>query len=153
MAKQVWRIFLDTNIYIVGSIDDTSPEAEILRYIGYSENPAGGIDIEVVVSEDLFDEIRRVAKRLRNKDWAGEILARLWQNMRLHYVLIDQADVEQLAMAGIVPTEDIEVYLTARNGQADCFVSANHELIRLLAQRTGEFDCLTPAAFVTRHIP
>jgi predicted nucleic acid-binding protein len=46
----------------------------------------------------------------------------------------------------------IEVYLTARNGQANCFISANHELIRALVQHTGEFECLTPAEFVAKYI-
>lgn len=33
--------------------------------------------IEVVISEILLEEILRVAKRLRNKDWSGEIIGRI----------------------------------------------------------------------------
>jgi predicted nucleic acid-binding protein len=150
VTDRTQRVFLDTNIYIIGILDPASAEARILQWVGFGG--ARSEVVEVVVSEALFDEISRVAKRLRNKDWAGEILARIWQNLNLHYTLVDSDEVAQLVNAGFTPTEDIEVYLTARNGQAHYFVSANHELIHILAQRTGEFVCLTPAAFVAQNI-
>jgi len=46
----------------------------------------------------------------------------------------------------------IGVYLTARNGHAECFVSSNHELIQALVHETGEFECLTPEQFVGKYL-
>ena len=147
---QPQRIFLDTNVYIIGAADSTSAEFRVLKWVGFAEHRPDAP--EVVVSEELFQQIRRVGRRLDSKEWAGQILARIWQNLQLQYVLVDQVEIEQMAQTNTIPKEDIGVYLTARNGQADCFVSANHKLIRVLAQRTGEFACLTPAEFVTAHI-
>lgn len=51
-------------------------------------------------------------------------------------------------IAGNILTEDIEVFLTAQLGNADCFISANRELIKAIAT----FECLTPQAFVTKYL-
>lgn len=53
---------------------------------------------------------------------------------------------------GMVPREDIDIYRTALNGEAECFVSSNHELIRVLAKQSGVFECLMPADFVEKYL-
>ena len=138
-------VFLDTNVYIIGTADPESAEAKILAWLGFLSREAR--KIEVVVSEELFEQISRVAKRLQNKDWAGEILARIWQKMNLRYVLTDPQEWESLAELGLIPREDVGVYLTARNGKAEYFISSNRELIRELSEKTGEFVCMTPEDF------
>jgi len=52
----------------------------------------------------------------------------------------------------MVPREDIAIYRTALNGAAECFVSSNHELVRVLAKHTGVFECLTPVDFVAKYL-
>jgi len=146
------RIFLDTNIYILGAAHVNTVEARILDWAGFAGNSSGSTEVEVVVSPGLFDEILRVSKRLYNKDRAGELVAFIWQRLRLHYVIIDRADVERVVRDGRIPREDAEVYVTARNGQAACFVSANHKLIRALNESTGDFECLTPDEFVGKYL-
>ncbi len=47
------RIFLDTNVFIIGAAYETSAEAQLLRWIGYGEDELS--TIEVVVSQELFD--------------------------------------------------------------------------------------------------
>ncbi|MEL6900245.1 MAG: hypothetical protein AAFP07_04775 [Cyanobacteria bacterium J06606_4] len=144
------RIFLDTNIYIVGAADSQSDESLILEWIGYwKDTPRNA---EVVISQELLEQISRVAKRLRNKDWGGEIIGQIWNNLDIHYVSIDAGAFEKLEAESIIPREDIGVYLTAKAGIADCFVSANHKLIRSLVQDTKEFECLTPAIFFRKYI-
>lgn len=143
-------IFLDTNVYIIGAIEPESPEGIILRALGWKfpNNQAA----TVVISEELIKQIARVAKRLRNKDLSGEIIGRIWQNLKVIYVHIDELELAKMEVLGIIPREDIGVYLTAKTGQADCFISANHKLIKVLAQQTGEFESLTPSAFVSKYI-
>ncbi|MFZ4662252.1 MAG: PIN domain-containing protein [Caldilineaceae bacterium] len=150
MPVQPSRIFLDTNVYIIGAVDAKSAEARILHWLGFRQHRPDAP--EVIVSEELLNQIRRVARRLKDKAWGGQILARIWQNFQIQYVLVDPDEIEQLAVSNTIPKEDVGVYLTARNGQADCFVSANHKLIRALIQRTGEFECLTPTEFVASYI-
>jgi predicted nucleic acid-binding protein len=53
---------------------------------------------------------------------------------------------------GVIPREDVGVYLTASKGEADCFVSANHKLIRSLVSETKEFECLTPEDFAKKYL-
>lgn len=48
---------------------------------------------------------------------------------------------------GTIPNEDIEVYLTAKLGNSDCFVSSNRKLIKAIAT----FECLTPREFINHR--
>lgn len=144
------RLFLDTNVYIIGAALDDSPEALILNWAGFAGQPTE--PVEVVVSDALFGQILRVAKRLQGKDWGGRILAHIWQGMNVAYVVLDDAQVKELLAAGVIPREDVDIYLTAKTGEADCFVSANRELVRVLAGQTGAFECLFAAEFVAKYI-
>lgn len=100
----------------------------------------------------MIEQILRVSKRLRNKDWGSELLGRIWQKLTVRYVLVNLQDFEKVEAIDSLPREDVGVYLTAKSGQAQCFVSANYKLIHVLATRTGEFDCLTPEEFVKKYI-
>lgn len=144
------RIFLDTNVYILGSDSRQSNEGLILTWLGFREDQPS--DTEVVVSQELLDQVARVAKRLRNKDWSGELINRIWQNLNVHYVLLEESALALLEKQAVIPREDVGVYLTAKAGRADCFVSSNHKLIRSLVQSTQEFECLTPAEFVGKYL-
>ena len=144
------RIFLDTNVYILGLSDEESLEARILEWAGMGENGAEGI--EIVVSSELFREIRRVGKRLFDKDWVGLSLAFIWRQLNPHYVVIDDEELRSVIETGLIPREDAAVYLTARVGQAQCFVSANHKLIRALVEYTGDFECFTPVEFAEKYL-
>jgi predicted nucleic acid-binding protein len=144
------RVFLDTNVFIIGAALADSPEAQILRWTGFGMPQPG--PVEVVVSQELFEQIVRVGRRLRGKDWGSEIAGRIWRDLTCVYVFIASYDLVAIQKAGRIPREDIGIYLTAHNGQAQCFVSSNHELIRALAAETGEFECLLPQAFVDQYL-
>ena len=100
--------------------------------------------MEVVISDELLQQILRVSKRLKNKDWGGEIVNTIWRNFQIIYVTLDAEEYYRVEALGVIPREDVGVYLTAKLGNAECFVSANHELIRTLAEKTREFECLRP---------
>ncbi len=146
-------IFLDTNIYIIGAATDDSPEAKILDWAGFGADQTE-IDqrVEVILSDALTDQISRVARRLRHKDWAGEILSEIWQSMNIRFVILDPDEVRNVEKQGAIPREDVTMYLSAKVGHADCFVSANHKLIRALVERSGEFLCYTPTEFIERFL-
>jgi hypothetical protein len=144
------RVFLDTNGYIVGAAFPESAEAAILEWAGFDGTTPPAV--EVVVSEALFEQIRAVARRVRGKDWAGEILMRLWRYMRIRFVIIDPAESTQLTQQGTIPREDVEIFLAARQGGADLFVSANRELVRAAAAQTGAFRCLSAEDFVAQYL-
>ncbi|MDB9311532.1 hypothetical protein PN462_00350 [Spirulina sp. CS-785/01] len=55
----------------------------------------------------------------------------------------------QLINANSIPSEDIEIYLSAKYGEADCFVSGNRALIQAIAA----FQCFTPEAFIQTYLP
>jgi len=67
-------------------------------------------------------------------------------------VILDPDDRSAIEATGAVPREDIGIYLTARAGNAQCFVSTNHELINTLTKTTREFECLTPVEFARRYL-
>jgi predicted nucleic acid-binding protein len=134
---QPQRIFLDTNVYIFGFDQSDNPEKQILSWLAQSDG------IVVLISSDLIEQIRRVAKRQLGKDKAGEILDQIWRNYPIEVVVLT------VSPPGLtIPREDWEIYLTAKQGKADCFVSNNRELIRAIAA----FECLTPEAFVKAYL-
>ncbi|NES70620.1 MAG: PIN domain-containing protein [Okeania sp. SIO2D1] len=144
------RIFFDTNVYIIGFAAPESNEFRCLQWAGLGQKQSSLI--EVVISEILVKEILRVAKRLRNKDWSGEIVNKIWQNLQVFYVLVDEDELEIIENLGNIPREDAGVYLTAKTGKAQCFVSANYKLVKAIVEKTGEFECLTPEAFVNKYV-
>jgi predicted nucleic acid-binding protein len=142
------RIFLDTNIYIIGVANENSYERKILELVGFLKPSS----IEIIVSEELLDQILRVSKRLHNKDWGSQIVARIWQQLQVIYVNFTSEEWLKIEELGLIPREDIGVYLTASKGETQCFVSSNYKLIRCLVQETKEFECLTPQEFVNKYL-
>jgi predicted nucleic acid-binding protein len=144
------RVFLDTNIYIVGDANKQSFESIILEAFGY-RNQSKLIHAEIILSDELLDQIRRVSKYLYGKDQAGEIISNIWRWFDIFYVPSTvnwQQEQLLLSNSNLIPSEDILIYLTAKFGEADCFVSGNRELIRAIA----DFECLTAEDFVKKYI-
>ena len=52
------RICLDTNVYIIGTQDPDSDEAQILQAIGYYGKEQLQLEAEIVLSPELIDQIR-----------------------------------------------------------------------------------------------
>jgi hypothetical protein len=105
------------------------------------------------MSNEVLDQIRRVGRRLSGKDWAGELLSRIWRNLRLVHATVTTQEIAELADAQpIIPREDLIVYLTARNGAAECFISHNHELINALASTQPGFESARPEDFVRLYL-
>ncbi|MGD1701414.1 hypothetical protein [Dapis sp. BLCC M229] len=106
---------------------------------------------EIILSPELIDQIRRVGKYLWNKDKAGLVLGLIWSNLNIFYVTPDaewRNLSKEINSTGNIPTEDIEVFLTAKFGSTDCFVSSNRKLIKAIA----DFECLTPDAFIKKYL-
>lgn len=139
-------IFLDTNIYILGALDLDSDESKILSLLENIDRQP-----KVIFSQELIDQILRVGKRLQNKDWSSGLLTRLWQKLQVDFIFVEDRDIQAIADAGIIPREDAGVYLTAKQGEAQCFVSRNYKLIRTLVEQTEEFECLTPSEFLEKY--
>ena len=140
------RLFLDTNVFILGFLDLSSPEGHILRAL--MDHP----NVTLILSDELVAQIRRVARRTRDKDWAGYLLSRIWQDYPIKYVRVSVHEKRELEAQADIPHEDIGIYLTALYGQAECFVSANHELVQQAAARQRLFECLTPDEFLSKYL-
>jgi predicted nucleic acid-binding protein len=144
------RIFLDTNIFIIGDADKQSPESCILEALGYRNKPIL-LDAEIILSEELVDQIRRVSKYLYGKERARSVLSGIWKWLNIHYVpsTIDWHDEKSsLIDSKIIPSEDIEIYLSAKYGEAQCFISGNRKLIQAIA----DFECLTAENFIHKYL-
>ncbi|MFM7577773.1 MAG: PIN domain-containing protein [Microcystaceae cyanobacterium] len=148
--KTLQRIFLDTNIFIIGDVDQQSSESLILEALGYRNKPIF-LNAEIIISEELIDQIRRVSKYLYGKDQAGAIIANIWQWLNIYYLPSTtnwEQDKQNLISENIIPSEDIEIYLSAKYGQTDCFVSGNRRLIQAIA----DFECLNAESFIKTYL-
>lgn len=144
------RLFLDTNIFILGDADRTSSESFILEALGY-RNHSPILQVELILSDELLDQIRRVGKYLYGKDQAGQLLSNIWRWFDIFYVssTVDWSEEKsRLINRKIIPLEDLEIFLSAKYGQANCFVSGNRELLKAIA----EFECLTPDDFIQKYL-
>jgi predicted nucleic acid-binding protein len=135
-------------VYINGVLIEQSPEATILDWLATAKSEDE--KIVVVISSELIAQISRVARRIRNKDWSGEILSALW-NLNVTFIKIEPEDLATLSPIAI-PREDIEIYIAAKLGGAQCFISSNRELVRAIVEKTKEFECLTPIEFVKKYL-
>ncbi len=79
-------------------------------------------------------------------------MASIWQNFNICNVYLEAEELANIEALGVIPREDVGVYLTASKGVAQCFVSANHKLIRSLVSETEEFECLTPENFANKYL-
>ncbi|ELR97609.1 PIN domain-containing protein [Gloeocapsa sp. PCC 73106] len=144
------RLFLDTNVFIIGDANQQSQESFILEALGYrAKSPT--LDVEIILSDELVDQIRRVAKYLYGKDQAGQLISNIWRWFNIFYIssTVDWKEEKlKLIKEKTIPSEDIEIYLSAKYGAADCFISSNRELIKAIA----DFECLIPGDFVNKYL-
>ncbi len=144
------RLFLDTNIFIIGDADKTSQESVILEALGY-RNKTPMLKVEIILSDELLDQIRRVGKYLYGKDQAGQLISNIWHWFDIFYVpsTVDWHEEKlRLINTKVIPSEDIEIYLSAKYGGANCFVSGNRELMKAIA----DFECLTTDDFINKYL-
>ncbi|MGK7892082.1 MAG: hypothetical protein AB4372_00090 [Xenococcus sp. (in: cyanobacteria)] len=150
-VSSLQRLCLDTNIYIIGTQEPNSEEAKILNAIGYYGKEYTELSAEIILSSEIIDQIRRVGKYLWGKDKASLVLNFLFSRLNIYYVHPNgewHRLSTELNLSRKIPTEDIEIFLTAKYGNADCFVSGNRQLIQAIA----EFECLTPTDFVDKYL-
>ena len=141
------RVFLDTNVFILGVVIPESPEAEILSRLGFQGNVEPTLDAKIIVCKALLDQIRRVGRRVGGKDFAGALISQVWQNLSVEFISIDDEEIAEVLHQGRIPREDIEIYLGARNGNVDYFVSGNHELVKAMGAEESLFASFDAQTF------
>ena len=143
MDKKGKKVVVDTNIFIIGFLEFVSgkktADADIIRAMLKRE-------FILVLSKELEEQIARVGKRVKDKDWAGYIRSAIWSSAKISFVMIPD-DKELMERYKEVPRKDLLIFLTALFGNADYLVSNNREFIRK-AVNTREFQCLSPDEFV-----
>jgi len=143
MDKKGKKVVVDTNIFIIGFLDfvsgKKSVDADIIRAMLKRE-------FILVLSKELEEQIARVGKRVKDKDWAGYIRSAIWSSAKIIFVMIPD-DKELMERYKEVPRKYLLIFLTALFGNADYLVSNNREFIRK-AVNTREFQCLSPDEFV-----
>ncbi len=142
------RVLADTNVFIVGFLglnqQEESVESQILRQLADQRR------FTLLFSNELSDQIRRVARRVGGKDWAGLLLNLIWQTFDIEIVPIPELIEVFERYKGKIPDEDILIFVTAVLGQADCLISRNHEFVRRAVAEQDAFECLEPAEFLAK---
>ena len=141
------RIFLDTNIYIISQLIPLSPEEKLLQLRGFYDKIPSSNEIQVIISQELINQLLRVCKRLQGKDWSSKLVDQIWCNLNCLFIPETQEmeeEAKQLLKTKLIPSEDIFIYLTAKWGQVDYFISGNRELIKAIE----DFECFTVEEFL-----
>ena len=144
------RVLVDTNVFITGflglSQQKENVESQVLRLLADQQR------FTLLFSGELIDQIRRVARRVGGKDWAGLLLSFIWQTFSLDMVSVPELIETFERYKGKIPREDILIFVAATLGQADCLISRNHEFIRRAMAEQDTFECLTPVEFLAKHL-
>ena len=77
------------------ALDLESDESKILSLLESDAN--SDQQTKVIVSQELIEQILRVGKRLQNKDWSSGLLARLWQQLQIDFIFVDDQDIQAIA--------------------------------------------------------
>lgn len=142
------RVLLDTHIFITGYRNLATLEGQVLNLLQAQS------DMILLLSFPLEDQIRRVARRVGGKDWAGLILSRVWHNFSIEYVTLPTDPLGEIQKLQVdIPREDWLIFLTALEGQTTIFVSGNREFLRQAATQQNRFTCLTPDEFIKHFSP
>lgn len=144
------RICLDTNIYIIGQLQQDSSEALILSALGFY-NQINYCDSKVIISQEIINQILRVGKRLQGKDWASKLVDQIWQNLDCIFIPETPefiAEGKRLLTEKLIPSEDVYIYLTAKYGKVDCFILGNRSLIKSISS----FECLISETFISKYL-
>ncbi len=139
------RVLLDTNVFIIGYSDEASLEKRLLRFATTQR-----AELILLLSDEMKDQILRVAKRVRDKDWAGFLWSSLWRDFAIEYVSLEGTNGSAKQYLDKIPREDLAVFLTALVGRADCFVSYNRKLLKAALGQNPPFQCLTPEEFLNQ---
>jgi len=107
------RIVLDTHIFITETFDKK-----------YNKK------IKLILSNEIVKQINRVAKRLRNKDFAGLLQYQIWSEFDIEFVSDGLCEKLKKKYKGKVPRKDLGIFVTAVGGKTDYLVSDNREFIK-----------------------
>jgi len=127
-------------------LETASAENKILRYISRHRD-----EIALLLSDEVHNQLLRVARRVQSKDWAGLLLSYLWKNFTIHYIVLDETREIAQEYVGKIPREDLFIFITALIGHADCFVSRNREILRAALGQNPPFQCFTPEEFLNHY--
>lgn len=137
------RILLDTNIFITGYSNNHSPENQVLNYLQTQS------DVILLLSSPLEDQIRRVARRVGGKDWAGFILSRIWRDFFVEYISLPVKPLSVAEkLAPNIPREDWLIFLTALQGKTTILISGNRKFLKQSAIEQNLFKCVTSLEFL-----
>ena len=146
-TQVIARAVLDTNIFIFGYSD--LPEVEVEKQI--LQRLSGNPRFTLLLSAELEDQILRVAKRVKDKDWAGLLRFFIWNDFHVEWVPIPPVEALQQThrqAMETIPRKDRLIFLTALLGKADYLVSNNRDFVKAAAERQRLFKCVTPEEFL-----
>jgi predicted nucleic acid-binding protein len=149
--RQPLKVVLDTNIFIQGFRDlaarEATSEAQILRACTLRKG-----EVQLIFSAELMEQILRVARRLKGKDWAGLLRYLLLADYNIS--LVSDVMVTQLKAKHqeSVPRKDLGIFAAALAGEAKVLISANRKFLKQAAEHQALFRCLEPTAFVQEFL-
>lgn len=140
------KLVVDTNVFIVGFLDlaedKESAEVRILRGLKKGK-------YKLILSSNLEEQILRVARRVRDRDWVGLLRHIIWSDFRIKYVKLN-TELRQ-KYGNKVPRKDLGVFVTAIKGKADYLISNDKDFLEEASHAQQIFSCLTPHEFVKKE--
>lgn len=135
------NIYLDTNIYIFGILDENSDSAMILKMIP-------DMDIMVIQSDYLYDEVLQWFRTRKGRDWVGHVRTYLLTIPRHEF--ISKAEWSYFLdtfQEDVGDKDDLPHVCSYAAGGADYFITTNRRLTQMKIKDRVKF--LSPEEFLS----
>lgn len=137
------KLVVNTNVFIVGFLDlaerKESCEVQILRELKNRKH-------RLILSSNLEEQILRVARRVRSRDWVGLLRHVIWSDLEIKYAELNWE--LRRKYEDKVPRKDLGVFVTAIKGEADYLISNDEDFLEKASHAQQTFRCVTPSEFL-----
>jgi uncharacterized protein len=132
------RVVLDTNVLLSGIAFPNSVPGKIIAVWR-----AGSVDL--VASDYIFDELRRVLPRLQARH--GMSVVEMDDFVDLLRLNVETVPLTPFNEPRLTDVNDLPILATLVSGRADCLVTGDKALLAL----AEHYPIITPAEFSARH--
>ena len=117
-----------------------APEAKII-------NDAINRKFIIILSSELLEQIKRVAERLRNKDYGSYLASVIWGSCDIKFASDAECMKLKEKFGGKLPRKDLGIFAAAVACDVDYLISNNRKFIKQASEQ-HKFKCVTPHEFL-----
>lgn len=142
------KAVLDTNIFIKAFLDLEkdleTPETGIFNNLKDKK-------FDLILSSELEEQVLKVVKKVKDKDFVGLFRFMLWTDFQIEFTELKNKE-ELKKNYKEIPRKDLDIFLTAVEGNADFLVTNDREFKQEAKKIETNFQVLSGKNFYKKHL-